>query len=269
MSHLIEHPFVAQVLADIRPHFGESTKRITEAVRTTGELPPHVAESDEEGYEGAVGRRVIALLARTERLREAGRYVKGVPSPSALKRLAATQDGWIEYHYSYFLGAFASVGDICLLLVNATFALGIAPRNCSRSAIRTNSWVKRTDVPRAIDRVEEVMSRHRERRNLDLHRGTSADIGAVLGDRTFDSLRLLGLVGRASGDAEAAGLAHRGLRSVSANLAQVMSRETDELEEAIRGLLDQLSPVYQDKAPSSIQRTVDEALRQKHPGGAA
>ncbi len=269
MPHLIDHPLIAQALADVRPHLSANVEKIAESVRRTGDPPAPVPESDEEGYEAGVARRVIALLSRFERLREAQRYVERTPAPAVLKKLDATQDGWIEYHYSQYLGALFSIGDICLLLCNAVFHLGISARLCTKDAVRSNKWVKRTEVPKAIDRVEAVIREHRQRRNLDVHRGTTPDLGGIIGDRTFDMLRMVGIVARSTGDGEALRVVSRGFRAMSADLAHAMSREIDELEEAVRALLEQLSPVYKDKSPMSMQRMLDEVFDPTNRGGAA
>lgn len=248
MAHLIRHPFVSRVLEDTRPHMDAGLHRVTQVLRDTGDFPPPTGEADTDDYGWRVARRTIALLSRIERLHDARRYLLQLPAPALLRKLETTSDSWLEYHFAQYLSALASVSDICLLLCNAVFDLGMPARLCSVEAIKANSHVKRTPVPAALTSIEGIIRPHRELRNRDVHRGDAADIAGILGDRTVDMLRMVGIVARASRDVPTERMVVRGFRYYAKDLAERISSELEALDGALGPLLDGLTPVYDKKA---------------------
>ncbi len=78
---------------------------------------------------------------------------------------------WIVYNYEHYTLVYQSILDIALLLTNEVFVLGNPYKKCSYSTVCDNSRVNGTRVHRILEKLRKTTSKHREGKNLLLHRG--------------------------------------------------------------------------------------------------
>ncbi|MBI2408126.1 MAG: hypothetical protein HYV19_07500 [Gemmatimonadetes bacterium] len=106
--------------------------------------------------------------------------------PSQLQKGKAriSRDRWVDYHYGYFTIALASMPDISFVLTATVHGLGLAPRYCTSSVVRSHDSVRGTAVARALNGIEKAVQLIKERRNAHVHRGELADFAHT--DETED-----------------------------------------------------------------------------------
>jgi hypothetical protein len=78
---------------------------------------------------------------------------------------------WTLYNYEFHILTYESILDVCLLLTNEVFALGIPYRNCSLDNICKNRLIRGTDVKQALYEINRISDTHRKERDFLLHRG--------------------------------------------------------------------------------------------------
>jgi len=78
---------------------------------------------------------------------------------------------WMIYHYGFYVSIYQGVVDIAFILVNQILDLGFPLRNCNSQTLCSNEHVKGTGIDKTLQRIEEMTNKHRESKNLLLHRG--------------------------------------------------------------------------------------------------
>ena len=132
---------------------------------------------------------VSPLIQSFELLERSQNFAILIPSEKYLRGLNINRHDWLEYHISTFLVTFATVGDEALLLVNEVHCLGIDPRYCGASIVKSNKWVKDTLIPMQLDAIEKLIKPHRKTRNDLVHKGKIPSLGSLFNSGSLDQLK--------------------------------------------------------------------------------
>jgi len=78
---------------------------------------------------------------------------------------------WMLYNYEFYVLNYQSVLDVCLLLTNEVFDLGIPYRDCYLPRVCSNRHLLGTEVDRVLGQIRRISEGHRKLKNHLLHRG--------------------------------------------------------------------------------------------------
>ncbi|MBC8274084.1 MAG: hypothetical protein H8E40_03855 [Chloroflexi bacterium] len=234
---------------DISPVAKQAADDLVKLVESTGEIRfrnrRDVSFSRQERYSLDIFLKSQALLQRVSTTEEALRYIQRVPSFTECAERDITQRGWFEYHYSHYVIAVVSLYDIALILVNAVLQLGNPDRLCRSNIIKSNQWVRDTDIGAALVRLERSIQPYKEHRNLQVHRGDSPNLIEVTQSENLD---LANLVSFAQSSSDTPLVEEKFLDLVYSHEAGQLSNELQsqfgEVGAALSVLLDHLLPIY-------------------------
>ncbi len=251
-TELLSHPFAKAVLAAMQPHLENSIGRIQASLRDYGTMPAKVNDDDSDAYYWVVGRRLIAVTGRLERLRQAAKLIAHNPSPALQSAFGADRGSWIEYNYAAYSIALASIGDIVLLMTNDVFALGLSKKNCTADVIKTNKWVRATEVKDALDELEKLIEGHRHVRNLYLHRGEGPDLTEISDTGAYQYLQFLAVAQEVAPDIQRGKVIRRGYSDEADSLTARLETEISQTARALQRLFDTFNPIYSHRRTLSL-----------------
>lgn len=153
-------------------------------------------------------------------------------------------EDWAAYNYGLYTLVYQSVLDIGLLLANEAFDLGIPYRTCFFDTVVKNRRVKGTHTERALKEIQSVSKKHRQGKNLLLHRGQPVPIPRmrpVLGEEAIGRLAV-----ETGMETERVKLLLREFlaRSDVKQLTLLIDKECAELEARVDRLFNALLPHY-------------------------
>lgn len=245
LARLAQHPLTVRIHEDTMGQAADDYfAHMRATIRETGQLPPKVADSDADPYPLAVSRRLLRLLMRVDRLREALDLMVRTPGDRFLSRVQLDRTGWIQYHYAAYVVSLTSISDIALVLAAEVFALGLARRHCTPDIVKSNRRVKGSPAKAALEALERVIQRHRESRNLYIHAGQNVDLQGVSGTGSFDHIELLALVQRVRPTSETLEFLREGLHYEVRALRSILTQEIAEATANVEALFDAFLPEY-------------------------
>lgn len=113
-------------------------------------------------------RRLVGIFDKLKSIRTmTGRS----PSKKKNESRSVLLEEWIRHNYEYYTVIYQSILDVALLLTNEIFNLGNPYRKCSYSTVCDNTQIKGTSVHRILEKLDKTVRKHREGKNLLLHRG--------------------------------------------------------------------------------------------------
>jgi len=189
---MASHQLVKQLMDDLKPVFERINPNYKKQKSLLSKSPVDVSPS--EYYTWNVFSKASAIHDAARRMEHAIQFVGTFPNATGYEKKGITRDKWIEYHFSYFKVNLASIQDLCLLLTNTIFRLGMPERLCSLDSITKNEWVAETDTPKTLRALDKIIEEHRTIRNLHVHRGQVPNISEVLGDDLFSHLSVISFV---------------------------------------------------------------------------
>jgi hypothetical protein len=78
---------------------------------------------------------------------------------------------WMLYNYEFYTLNYQSILDVCLILTNEVFDLGIPYRDCNKRMVCSNRHLQGTEVNRILGELSKISEGHRTLKNHLLHRG--------------------------------------------------------------------------------------------------
>ena len=256
-KELASHPLIKEVMDNLRPLLKRNARKLMDLAEKGIVRSKEKDELFEyEWYDTEVFTHLSAIVFGIDRLKYSQNFIRTFPRLRSYEKEGIDQADWIEYHYSYYVITLVSLYDIALILTNAVFRLGNHERDCKPDLIKKNTWVRDTPVKQALDELDILVRRHREGRNLHVHRGQVQNIALVMESEDLDRLKLISSVHMYSEpivDKEIVDLAYKGhVEEISSRLQE----EKKQTQDAIWTLFDVLLPVYQEKATELKEKWV-------------
>lgn len=241
-DEIASHPLVKQLLDDMGPVF----ERITPTLENrNGRRQKHPVDvSPSEHYTWQTFGKALAIHDTARRLEHAKGLVRLYPSPKDFESIGITRDKWVEYHLCYFIINLASIPDLCLLLTNTVFKLGMPERLCTLESIIKNDWVAETEVPKALRNLDKVVEEHRTLRNLHVHRGQVPKVSDLLDDDLFSYLSFITFAEKISNIELDPHILPQGYRTATNDLSRKMEGYFCTVLDAIIIVLNELQPQY-------------------------
>ena len=78
---------------------------------------------------------------------------------------------WMLYNYEFYALNYQSILDVCLILTDEVFDLGIPYRDCNEHRVCSNMHLRGTEVNRILGELSKMSEGHRKLKNYLLHRG--------------------------------------------------------------------------------------------------
>lgn len=248
------HPFIGETLKQVAPIFAiqaEYIKQYEEKHNTWPSKGDHqkimeFVDSDVY-YHYHVFMKLGNLLQTVDLLETSLKFVKHFPHPRTYEKQKITQYNWLVYHYCFFTITYVSILDIALILTNSVFRLGMSEKDCKPDIIMKNDWIANSKTKTALKALQDLVSRHREPRNLSVHRGRSPNIANIINSEYLDLLRFYSIDLENSKkliDAEAVDF----LFQRDANkIHDKLHKDFVLLEEVLQKIFDSYVPVYKRK----------------------
>lgn len=152
---------------------------------------------------------------------------------------------WIMYNYEHYTVVYQGTLDIALLLTSEIFDLGIPYKKCSYGMVCDNTRVNGTSVHSILEKLRKATSKHREGKNLLLHRGERIELPLeteILG--VVDATNMAIKLGwEASTDVKQALIEFLAIHARQ-DLLTIMDKECTEIELLVEKLFDKLLPYY-------------------------
>jgi len=240
-EEIASHPLVKQLLDDLKDVFGRIDLKSRKSLRA--KQPVDVSPSEHYTWQAFGKASVIHDTAR--RLEHAKEFVSVFPSPKGFERKGITRDKWVEYHLSYFVVTLASIPDLCLLLTNTIFKLGMPERLCTLESVTKNDWVAETEVPKTLRGLDKVVEEHRTLRNLHVHKGKVPEVSELLGDDLFSYLSLITFAENVSSIGFDPHILKQGYRTATNDLRLRMESDLSSVLDGVMAVLNELQPQYQ------------------------
>lgn len=197
-----------------------------------------------EQYFFMVYNKSIAIFNALERLSLSYHLIATFPNSKTSEKKGFTRDKWILYHLSFFTVTLTSLLDLCLLLTNEVFRLGMPERLCSLESITKNCWILPTDIPKALRALNKSLAEHQKRRNLHVHQGKVPDIAEILNDDLFDRLRMITLKERTNPNGINRSELSQSYRVTVKDLRARMVKDLNDVVETIHPILNSLLHKY-------------------------
>jgi len=201
--------------------------------------------SPKQNYEYNSCYWCVRLLDAFDRLR----YIRNMTRRSLYRKKSEEKSvllqEWLIYNYEHYVIVYQGVLDIALLLTNALFDMGNPPDKCSYSTICDNTRIAGTEVGAILKKLIKTVRKHREGKNLLVHRGGRIElpiqvrmpsevdllyVSIKLGIEVKDELRDL--------------LAEFLTIHTRKDLLAIMDKEFKQIESQVEKLFDELLPVY-------------------------
>jgi hypothetical protein len=247
-SLLSNHGWLRVLLQHTREYLKQVVK--AERARRDGKgkhpvsLPPHTY------YATDVFDAVRPIFGTLDRLRWSVYFLETYPNSRSYTKKGITRDKWMEYHLANYVIEYTSCRDLCLLVINQVFRLGLKSQHCATDTVLQNEWVRSTDVPEAFKAVAKLASSHQERRNLHVHRGKVPDLAALTSEEAFPTLSTASFLetvdpGTLSlSDQRFIGYMYR---RTAKELGARLREEIGQMDEALAALLTRLQTQYERK----------------------
>jgi hypothetical protein len=168
-SQIENHEFIKELSHDQIPTIekleeGKGSKR--------GQMvPSSYTLSELEQYSKSLFIWSMRIRDCFETLEHAEVYLGSFRTNKRYKEAGIGRSHYINYHYFNYAITVTKVRDIALILTDKTFRLGNPERLCRLENIIENSWVRSTSVDESLKKLNSIVERWREPRNLFIHRG--------------------------------------------------------------------------------------------------
>lgn len=164
---------------ELRDH--RLTKLVFDAVRPTMAAEHEFQQShgrdaeyipDEyEFYLMRVGNRLATLLTHCEQLVHAILFLSNYRETTATRRAGVTRAKHIRYGIESYIVRTQTLYDLVLKLVDAVFHLTNADTQCRHPTIVQNLRVKRTNIPKLLEKLQKKLTDFRDARHKIIHHG--------------------------------------------------------------------------------------------------
>ena len=220
-----------------------------------------------EFYDDDVFRNAFAAVEGVERLEQSQRLIEAA-GRSSWDGAGLDRHTWIEYHYSYYVVTFVSLGDIALVLTNSVFRLGNRERDCRPDLITRNWWVASTPAKAALEELAGVIRPYKEGRNLHVHRGRLQPIAEVMGSKLLDQLKVFSFVERAGRPVVPSAKLEKGYSIEIPKISGRLDQERAEVAARLVAVFDALYPVYKQKSEELHEKWRPMIKKKAKVGGA-
>jgi hypothetical protein len=152
---------------------------------------------------------------------------------------------WIVYNYEMYTVVYQGILDIALLLINEIFIMGNPYEKCSYRTVYDNTRINGTGVRRILKKLKKTTSKHREGKNLLVHRGERIKLPLEMS--TLDDIDVINMaikVGMEVSDDLKELLTEFLTRHTRTELITIMETECREIESQVEELFDELLPYY-------------------------
>jgi hypothetical protein len=155
---------------------------------------------------------------------------------------------WSLYNYEFYTLIFQSMPDVCAMLLNYLFRLGIPDDKCYPKTTSDKLKAKAPEIINKLDEILAIISNHRNNKNQLLHRGIALNrhpgTQKSLEDFTDYQIKLIAEDLRRD-QASTKKLLKEFLSIIGKkNLLPIMKNECIDLEQKIIQLFDMLLPYY-------------------------
>lgn len=164
LFQLILHKFVARI-------FEEATE-VEKSIIIPGKIlkPKYKREMNEyEFYVTRVGNRIAHLLNITKQLAEIPLYLTSFNPSTRMKNAGLNRHSYLLYHIENFIIRTSSLFDRALKLIDAVFHLQNDDRECKTNTILKNTHVARTDIPKQMKDLQNLIKKFTSERNKIIH----------------------------------------------------------------------------------------------------
>jgi hypothetical protein len=233
----------SRVSKSLEQSFVEQINKKTQGSKKKKEPKPVL--SLEQKYHSDVFQHLTNLIHAVERIDEIAVYLGQFPNSETFSKHGITQDKWIHYHYANYTITVIGIYDTVLLLVNAVFLLGLSPESCKDSTVTENLRVQITPVSAAIKRLNEVVKKYRQKRNLYAHRSQLPNLGFI---ESLESYRFIQESEKELG-IETEPIMHPIIvkdlyRLERRNLVKSVNVEMNQVLEILENIFDTLQPIH-------------------------
>jgi hypothetical protein len=245
---LAAHPLMKLALENLAPLLEEAKVGLS-ALAEKGEVrrEGNATVCEYEFYDDDVFRNAGAAVEALDRLEQSQRLIEA-SSKASWEGAGMDRHTWIEYHYSYYVVTFVSLGDIALVLTNSVFRLGNRERDCKPDLITRNWWVAQTPAKSALEDLAKLIQPSKEGRNLHVHRGKPQPIAEVMGSKLLDQLKLFSFVERVGRPVVPSATLEKGYSVEIPKISGRLDRERAEVKVRLEAVFDALFPVYKEKS---------------------
>jgi hypothetical protein len=147
---------------------------------------PKLVVTPGEYYVLDVWKRIVGVLHVFERIQETRALLAFLPCPARYRKLGMTLDRWNSYHLGQFLSAAVSSIDVCLLLTNDVYRIGLAEPDCKLEVLCRNRKVKGTPTASALKALDNTLGNLKFLRNVEVHRAEWAEIHEIVGSQDYE-----------------------------------------------------------------------------------
>ncbi len=240
-----KHQLFNELFENVKPWvFPEIEKRIEQEGYQVMFGPNKLAFefSPKQNYEYNSLRWCINLIAVFDRLENIRNMTRRSLYRKKNEDKSALLQEWLIYNYEHYAIAYQGILEIALLLTNAVFDMGNPPHECSYHTVCNNTRMAGTDVGAILKKLIKTVQKHREGKNLLVHRGERIELpiqmpsevdllytAISVGIKLEDELRLLG---------------EFLMIHTRKDLLAIMDKECKQIESQVEKLLDKLLPVY-------------------------
>lgn len=167
-------------------------------------------------------------------------YIRCFRTNKLFREAGIVKGNYINYHYIKYAVTILTILDICLILTNDTFRLGIPERLCSLGRVTKNSSVVASNISETLNKISALVEPWREPRNFFVHRGWQIYRDRLTALEEYELMREKGMLERKIPEWK--------IKSAYQSELSVIFKEFDEIEIPLFGsvneLLSGLFPVY-------------------------
>lgn len=257
---LSAHPFMKDLVGDIRPLIESAQERLRIRVKEHGFKKIRREANLPQPYSYMHGVFYYAgnLIKVIDRLHEIRLFIRTFPDRKRFEGKGITQDKWIQYHHANYITTFVSAFDTSLILVNYVFRLGVPTSKCRPDVIMENNWVSGTPVRNALKRINKVIEKYRSPRHSHVHRGEMPDLECLDGLEVFSHINLISSL-PVFPPKELKLL----YRMVTRDIERILNVNAIDLSKEVAGLLDALRKIYK-RELSSLPMANPDRLKGKY-----
>ncbi len=169
-----EHQLFKELFETVKPWvFAETKKRIEQEGYQVMFGPNKLSFefSPRQYYEYNSFLWCINLVSVFDRLENIRNMTRRTLHRKKSEDKSALLQKWLIYNYEHYAIAYQGILEVALLLTNAVFDMGNPTRECSYRTVINNTRISGTNVGAILKKLNETVQKHREGKNLLVHRG--------------------------------------------------------------------------------------------------
>ncbi|MBL8099751.1 MAG: hypothetical protein JNK81_11250 [Anaerolineales bacterium] len=202
--------------------------------------------NDELKYHGFVFEYSGAFYEGLKRLNDIPLFTLKGFSPRWLNNMKIAQQEWAIYNYANYRVVATGIYDTALLITNDVLELGKKPEKVYRNFI-DNPEIAENQLLEPLQKIEELIAKYRDERNLYVHRSTRPEIDFVNNLYAYQTLKEAKEKGLYKKEIPSPKIAQKYYEAELNKKVDEMQEETEGIFSAVIAFLDVLNPLYEKK----------------------